>query len=141
MNMKDKRPIDKVRDSGGMFTLPPGVGGIQEMCEIQGSLHMLGTNAIYRVKLADEIDPERTNINLPNTHQLVLPYGTELHYVRQTLMQARRLLKDKVLGPDFNYQSGIDLRWTPLVGQESDGLKVESRRLSFPGYAASWSIS
>ena len=33
------------------------------------------------------------------------------------------------------------VRWTPLVGQESDGLKVESRRLSFPGYAASWSIS
>lgn len=109
-----KRPIDKVRDSGGMFTLPPDVGGIQEMCEIQGSLHMLGTKAIYRVKLADEIDPERTNISLPNAHQLVLPYGTELPYVRQTLMQARRLFKDKILGSDFNHQAGIDLSFDAL---------------------------
>jgi len=28
-----------------------------------------------------------------------------------------------------------------LAGQETDGLKVESRRLSFPGYAASCLIS
>jgi hypothetical protein len=60
-----KRPIDKVRDSGGMFTLPPDVGGIQEMCEIKGSFHMLGTKAIYRVQLADEIDPQRTNRFFP----------------------------------------------------------------------------
>ena len=112
--MNDKRPIDKVRDSGGMFTLPPDVGGIQEMCEIKGSLHMLGTKAIYRVKLADEIDPQRTNINLPNSHQLVLSYGTELPYVRQTLMQAHRLFKDKVLGSDFNYQAGIDLSFDAM---------------------------
>ena len=36
---------------------------------------------------------------------------------------------------------GKGLRWMALAGQESDGLKVESRRLSFPGYAASRSIS
>jgi hypothetical protein len=109
-----KRPIDKVRDSGGMFTLPPDVGGIQEMCEIKGSLHMIGTKAIYRVQLADEIDPQRTNINLPNAHQQILPYGTELPYVRQTLMQARRLFKDKVLGSSFDHQAGIDLSFDAM---------------------------
>ncbi len=84
------------------------------MFEIQGSLHMLGTKAIYRVRLADEIDPGRTNINIPNAHQLVLPYGTELSCVRQTLVQARRLFKDKVLGPDFDYQAGVDLSFDAL---------------------------
>ena len=33
------------------------------------------------------------------------------------------------------------LRWTPSVGQETGGLKRESRRLSFSGYAASNSLS
>jgi hypothetical protein len=67
-----------------------------------------------RVQLADEIDPQRTNIVLPNNHQEVLSYGTELPYVRQTLMQARRLFKDKVLGPGFDYKAGIDLSFDAL---------------------------
>src|SRR5271170_7131131 len=50
--------------------------------------NVIGGSAIYRVQLADEIDPERTNIAVPNTHQKVLSYGTDFAYVRQTLMTA-----------------------------------------------------
>jgi hypothetical protein len=71
------RPIDKVRNSGLSITLPADTGGITDMGEINGALHMIGGSAIYRVQLADEIDPERTNIAIPNTHQKVLSYGTD----------------------------------------------------------------
>lgn len=32
------------------------------MGEINGALHIIGGSTIYRVQLADEIDPKRTNI-------------------------------------------------------------------------------
>ncbi len=108
------RPIDKVRTSAGTMTLPPDSGGITDMGEINGALHMIGGSAIYRVQLADEIDPARTNIDIPDTHQKVLSYGTELPYVRQTLMTARRLFSNGVLGASFDYKSGINLSFEAL---------------------------
>jgi hypothetical protein len=47
------RPIDKVRNSALSITLPPDTGGIIDMGEINGALHMIGGSAIYRVQLAD----------------------------------------------------------------------------------------
>jgi hypothetical protein len=108
------RPIDKVRNSGLSMTLPPDTGGITDMGEINGALHMIGGSAIYRVRLADEIDPERTNIAIPNTHQKVLSYGTDFPYVRQTLMTARRLFSNKVLRPAFDCKTGINLSFEAL---------------------------
>jgi hypothetical protein len=110
----NNRPIDKVRNSGIQVTLPPDTGGITDMGEINGALHMIGGSAIYRVQLADEIDPQRTNIALPNTNQKVLSYGTEFSYVRQTLMTARRLFSNNVLGPAFDYKAGINLSFEAL---------------------------
>ena len=110
----NNRPIDKVRNSGGQITLPPDTGGITDMGEINGAPNMIGGSAIYRVQLADEIDPQRTNIAIPNTHQKVLSYGAEFPYVRQTLMTARRLFSNKVLGPAFDYKTGINLSFEAL---------------------------
>jgi hypothetical protein len=108
------RPIDKVRNSALSITLPPDTGSISDMGEINGALHMIGGSAIYRVQLADEIDPERTNIAIPNTHQKVLSYGTEFPYVRQTLMTARRLFSNNVLGSAFDYKTGINVSFEAL---------------------------
>lgn len=110
----NNRPIDKVRNSGGKVTLPPDTGGITDMGEINGALYMIGGSAIYRVQLADEIDPQRTNIALPDTNQKVLSYGAEFSYVRQTLMTARRLFSNNVLGVAFDYKVGINLSFEAL---------------------------
>ena len=92
------RPIDKIRDSALSITLSADTRGITDMGEINGALHMIGCSAIYRVQLAGEIDPRRTNIAIPNTHQKVLSHGTEFPYVQQNLMTARRLFSNNVLG-------------------------------------------
>jgi hypothetical protein len=84
------------------------------MGEINGALHVIGCSAIYRVQLAGEIDPRRTNIAIPNTHQKVLSYGTEFPYVQQTLITARRLFSNNVLGPAFDYKTGINLFFEAL---------------------------
>src|ERR1700730_6809568 len=145
------RPIDKVRNSALSVTLPPETGGITDMGEINGALHMIGGSAIYRVQLADEIDPERTNIGIPNTHQKVLSYGTEFPYVRQTLMTARRLFSNNVLGPAFDYKTGINLSFEALqdlaamhdirkdlrvrfdkIAEDLKNLAVEKRSMTVP---------
>jgi len=110
----NNRPIDKIRNSGAKITLPPDTGGIADMSEINGALHMIGGTAIYRVQLADEIDPQRTNIAIPNTHQKVLSYGVEFPYVRQTLMVARRLFSNNLLGSAFDYKTGTNLSFEAL---------------------------
>jgi hypothetical protein len=145
------RPIDKVRNSALSITLPPDTGGITDMREINGALHMIGGSAICRVQLADEIDPERTNIAISNTHQKVLSYGTDFPYVRQTLMTARRLFSNNVLGPAFDYKTGINLSFEALqdlaamhdirkdvrarfdkIAEDLKNLAVEQRSMTVP---------
>ena len=145
------RPIDGVRNSALSVTLPADTGGITDMGEINGALHMIGGSAIYRVQLADEIDPERTNIATPNTHQKVLSYGTDFPYVRQTLMTARRLFANNVLGSAFDYKTGINLSFEALqdlgamhdirtdvrsrfdkVGEDLKNLAVKQRSMTVP---------
>lgn len=111
----NNRPIDKIRNSGGSITLPSDTGGITDMGEINGALHLIGGSAIYRVQLADEIDPQRTNVTIPNTHQKVLSYGTDHLFVRQTLMTARRLFNDNVLNSVFDCKTGINLSFEVLL--------------------------
>ncbi len=99
------------------------------MGEINGALHMIGGTSIYRVQLADEIDPQRTNIAIPNTNQKVLPYGTDFFYVRQTLMTARRLFSNNALGPAFNYKAGINLSFEALqdLGRSTTSARITAR--------------
>jgi hypothetical protein len=118
--------------------LPSDTGDITHMGEINGALHLIGDSAIYRVQLADEIDPERTNVTIPNIYQKVLSYGTECLFVIQTLMTARRLFKDNVLDPVFDCKTGINLSFEVLldmaamhdiIGKMRDKLKQVSEEM------------
>ena len=61
-----KRPIDRKRDSGGAFTVgSPGEIGV-EMLVLGDRLLTIMTQGVYAVRMADSVDPDRTDINLPN---------------------------------------------------------------------------
>jgi hypothetical protein len=114
--MVERRPIDLLRDSA----LQMDVGAendrspIREMCVIGGSMHVIKDQGIYRIQLADEIDPQRTNPAIPNTQQQVLSYGTDCTFVCQMLMTAKRLFDCKVLGDAFDCARAIDLTFEAL---------------------------
>ncbi|MFT4275405.1 MAG: hypothetical protein QM576_03520 [Rhodopseudomonas sp.] len=88
-----KRPIDKIRESAlSMEIGEPGERStITEFVKIADKLHIVTGSAIYRVMLADEIDPERTNPAVPNSQQKVLHYGSESPLVCKTLLTAKQL--------------------------------------------------
>ncbi|WP_144441538.1 hypothetical protein [Bradyrhizobium sp. CCGE-LA001] len=78
-------------------------GGIGER------LHTVKTDSIYRILLADEIDPDRTNINVPNSQQKVLDYGSDSPLVAKTLLTGKQLFEKGFLGPNFESTKVIEL--------------------------------
>jgi len=114
--MAERRPIDVLRDSGGQIDVgaDDDRSPVKDMCVINNSMHVIKSQGIYRVQLADEIDPDRTNPAIPNIHQRVLAYGADCNLVRQTLMTAERLFHPKLLGQTFAYERAIDLSFEAL---------------------------
>src|SRR5882762_10009075 len=114
--MTERRPINALRDSGHQIDVgtEDELSPIKGMCVIGNSMHVIKSRGIYRVQLADEIDPQRTNPATPNTHQRVLAYGTDCDLVRQTLMTANRIFHSKLLGASFPYERAIDLTFEAL---------------------------
>lgn len=109
--MTPKRPIDVLRDSGKSMTID-GDGddsAISEMIAIGDALYVVKAHSIHRIRLADQIDPDRTNIAIPDTHQQVLSVGASDLIVARTLLTARTLLKKSFLGSSFDEGKGLEL--------------------------------
>jgi hypothetical protein len=89
-----RRPIDKLRDGAASFEIrtPGDDSAILEMISTGDRLLVVKGKGIYEVKLADEVDPKRKNINAPNTIQKVLPYGADDAWVGAVLLTGHHLL-------------------------------------------------
>ncbi|MCR4268269.1 hypothetical protein [Nitratireductor sp. ZSWI3] len=93
--MIDKRPIDKLRESAvGMTVGDASDGAITGMITIAERLYVIKEKAIYLLAMADEIDPQRTRADIPNTQQLVLNSGSNSESVRRILLTARELFRE-----------------------------------------------
>ncbi len=102
MSKKDKdqkRPIDRLRDGAGSLEVktPDDDSAITGMIALGDSLLAVKEKGIYAIKLADKIDPERKNINAPNTIQRILPYGSSEPWVGAVVLTGNELLKKDIL--------------------------------------------
>ncbi|MFT6905758.1 MAG: hypothetical protein ACJAS1_002416 [Oleiphilaceae bacterium] len=100
-----KRPIDRLREGAGLFEIntPDDKTPISGMISIGDKrLLIVKGNGIYEMKLADQTDPERTNMNIPTTIQKVLPYGSDDHWIGAVLLTADELLKESILGKEID---------------------------------------
>ncbi|TKT90393.1 hypothetical protein [Dyadobacter frigoris] len=97
--MDKKRPIDIKRESGGHAEIGSEEdGAIIELKNIGGRLLVIKERSIYEMVIADTIDPERTNINLPTTiHKLIIDKGTESETVSRTLLTAMTLFRPEYI--------------------------------------------
>src|SRR5438552_3763286 len=110
--MTEKRPIDRIRDSGGTFDVGTAEEGpVGSMVEIDDSLYLIKPNAIYALNTADQIDRDRTNITLPKviTRQ-VFPVGSDSELVGKILLTAVSLLdKGKFVREGVDTQRGLSI--------------------------------
>lgn len=95
-----KRPIDRLRESAGTIEVgtPDDRSAATGMVKINGILHAIKEGGIYELKLADQIDPDRTDPRVPNMQRRVMNYGSGAEFVRQTLLTADALLRNGMIG-------------------------------------------
>jgi hypothetical protein len=106
-----KRPIDRKRDSGGTMEIgtPDDQSAITAIFPIGDDLYVVKERGVYEVKLADKIDPNRTNIAIPNTHQKVLNYGSDAPVVGRTLLTAKELFNPNYLPKTLDLTQALHL--------------------------------
>jgi len=106
------RPIDRIRASGGSFEVgTEDEGPVGSFVEIDASLYIIKTGAIYALNTADQIDPERTNIALPKAiTRHVLPVGSECQLVGKILLTGVSLLdKGKFIREGIDCRRGLSI--------------------------------
>ncbi len=111
-NDKDqKRPIDRLRDGAGSLEVKSrdDDSAITGMIAFGDRLLAVKEKGIYEIKLADQIDPERGNINVPNTIQRILPYGSNEPWVGAVLLTGNDLLKKEVLNEHIDVERAMSL--------------------------------
>jgi hypothetical protein len=98
-----KRPIDQKRDSAFFGTVgTDDEGPLQGFLKVGNSLLMIKDKAIYKSQLADQIDPGRTNINVPHTQQKIYSVGSSSEIVGRILLTAKYLFQNGMLDGQFD---------------------------------------
>lgn len=93
MSTDKGRPIDKLQNAAASLEIrtPGDDSAILEMISTGDRLLVVKGKGIYEVKLADQVDPNRANINVPNTIQRVLSYGADDPWVGAVLLTGHQL--------------------------------------------------
>jgi hypothetical protein len=100
--MDSQRPIDRKRQSAFSGTVGvDGEGQIRESFSIGRTLLILKDEAIYEFELADQIDPGRTNIDVPHVQQKRYSVGTSSEIVNRVLMTAKYLFERGLIDSRF----------------------------------------
>lgn len=108
---KDQRKIDIIRNSGGMADIGTKEdGAIVEMVNLNGKLIVLKEKAIYEFKMADNVDPERENPNLPtNIQQKLVNQGSESELVSKLLIGPKMLLRSEFFEDSLDVNRATEL--------------------------------
>ena len=109
--------IDKLRSSAGSMAVGlKEEGNITEVLKFgDDRLLMLKAKAAYEIRMADSIDPDRTNPGIPNSQQRILSAGTDSSIVQDVLLNAKRLLREDAFQ---NIQIGTAMEAALMATQE-----------------------
>ena len=72
-------------------------------------MYIIKKHAIYRLLLADDIDPERTNISIPNGHQRIASQGSDSEIVARSFLTANALFNSNHFDGTADVKQVIDL--------------------------------
>jgi len=123
--MSENQDIDKIRDSGGQFEIGSQEdGAINEMFEVDERLIIVKEKSIYEYFRADDVDPERTNISLPNNIQRkVIDQGSDSELIGRTILTAKTLFQTEFFDENVEIEKALSLSFEIL--QEMTTLENE----------------
>jgi hypothetical protein len=98
-----KRSIDRKREASVTIELSDlnDKSPIRKMFSVSDGLYVITDRGIYLMQLADDIDPGRTNIDVPDVHKKVLGHGFESDIVGRILITSLELLDEEHLIEEF----------------------------------------
>lgn len=103
-----KRPIDVRREAGGHFNVDADAGNIVAMTGLGDRMLIVAERAIFSVRMADQIDPQRLNIGVPPVvQQRLLEHGARSEVVGKTLLTAMELFNPTHLPAAFPAEEAI----------------------------------
>ncbi len=107
-----QQPIDKLRNSAFSIEIhtPEDESTISEMISTGDQLFVVKGKGIYEVKLADQVDPDRTNIHVPNTVQKIIPYGADEPWIGSVVLTAH-IVSSRVRIPQIVSMERKRLPW------------------------------
>lgn len=104
------RRIDRMRDSAGSTTIPPGHGNIVAVKVINDRMYFLAERGLTSAVMADHIDPERTNPDIPLVvHRVELSYGAEHRFIQRTVGAAFELIDPTYLPINVDQHAALML--------------------------------
>lgn len=107
----EKHEIDKIRNSGGVADIgTKEEGAIVEMFNLNGRLIIIKEKAIYEFMMADSIDPERENPNLPtNIQQKLMAQGADSKTVSKIFLTAKMLFRPELFDNSIDVSRATEL--------------------------------
>ncbi len=104
------RPIDRMRNSAFSIKLGEEGGNIVETYKIgEERMLLIRESSVTEIQLADQVDPSRLNPKVPHVKQSVMSVGATDELVQKTLLTAKVLFGDKMLGGAFEYEKAFEL--------------------------------
>jgi hypothetical protein len=104
------------RDAGGSFTLnnPDDRTPVNGMFTLGDGLLIVTEKCTYRMQLADQIEPDRKNPDLPhNIQQKIFDHGTKSELLCNTLLLAKVMFR-KEFQPQLNIDRAMQLAFDAL---------------------------
>ena len=111
MNTENENLFDW-RDGG--FRMEMG-SAVSSFIEVKGDLFCITKKDIRSIKMADSIDPQKTNPNIRHSQQIITPNGSDNIFVGGILQQANELFKSYALSKNIDCQKGIDTSFDFLI--------------------------
>jgi hypothetical protein len=99
-----------MRDGAGQATIPPAFGNIIAMMTMEHRIYLIGERGVSSGVMADQIDPQRQNVNIPQIVQREeLTYGANTQFLQKTLCTAVSLLQPTHLPTNFLTEAALML--------------------------------
>lgn len=105
----------------------PDEGPVSGFVKFGDRLLIVKASAVYEIKMADTIDPERTNAAIPNSQQRVLSIGSDSSLLGCTVLTADTLFRPEYLPDWFNRDAAMAT--TLLAARELIAMSDEYVRL------------
>lgn len=96
----NRRHIDRFRDGAGQAQIEGGTGAIVRMITIESEhrLYFLTERGLASAQMADQIDPERQNPNIPQfVQRMDLSYGADAPFMQRSLCVGAELFQQAYL--------------------------------------------